>query len=113
MMEIGNGFLMTHDAVPIRRNVTFINGDNLLTALGDVFFFEGGRNVVHGRHPSMPFGGDGGRIEIVNVARFDPAMLAEGIVYAIFVVAVSGGVVAHVSSEFEGVVSVLDEWFKV
>jgi hypothetical protein len=40
-------------------------------------------------------------------------MLAKGIVYAIFVVAVPGGVVAHVGSEFEGVVSVLDEWFKV
>ena len=34
-------------------------------------------------------------------------MLAEGIVDAIFVVAISSGIVAHVRSEFEGVVSIL------
>lgn len=55
----------------------------------------------------MPFGGDGGRVEVVYVARFDPAVLAEGVVDAVFVVAVSGGVGSDVGAEFEGVVSVL------
>lgn len=43
----------------------------------------------------------------MNVAGFDPAVLAEGVVYAVFVVAVPGGVGAHVGAEFEGVVSIL------
>lgn len=55
----------------------------------------------------MPFGGDGRRVEVVYVAWFNPAVLAEGVVDAVFVVAVSGGVGSHVGAEFEGVVSVL------
>ena len=56
----------------------------------------------------MPLGGDRGRIKIVYVARFHPAVLTEGVVDAIFVVAIAGEVGAHVGAEFEGVVSVLD-----
>ncbi len=41
------------------------------------------------------------------VARFDPTVLAEGVVDAIFVVAVPGGVGSHVGAEFEGIVSIL------
>ena len=41
------------------------------------------------------------------VAWFDPAVLAEGIVDAVFVVAIAGGVGSHVCAEFEGVVSIL------
>jgi len=42
----------------------------------------------------------------VYVAWFDPAVLAEGVVDAVFVVAVAGGVGSHVCAEFEGVVSI-------
>lgn len=56
----------------------------------------------------MPFGGDGSRIEIVYVARFDPTVLTEGVVDAIFVVAISGGVGSHVCAKFEGIVSILE-----
>ena len=55
----------------------------------------------------MPFGGDGCRVEVVYVSWFNPAVLAEGVVDAVFVVAVPGGVGSHVRAEFEGVVSVL------
>jgi hypothetical protein len=55
----------------------------------------------------VPFGGDGGGIEVVDVSWFDPSVLAKGVIYAVFVVAVSGGVASHVSSEFEGVISIL------
>ena len=41
------------------------------------------------------------------VTRFHPAVLAEGVVDAIFVVAVAGGVGSHVRAEFEGVISIL------
>ena len=41
------------------------------------------------------------------VAWFDPAVLPEGVVDAVFVVAVAGGVGSHVRAEFEGVVSIL------
>ncbi len=55
----------------------------------------------------MPFGGDGCRVEVVYVAWFDPAVLAEGVVDAVFVVAVAGAVGSHVGAEFEGIVSIL------
>jgi len=57
-------------------------------------------------HPGVPFRGDGGCVVVVYVARFDPAVLAKGVVDAVFVVAVSSGVRAHEGSEFEGVVSI-------
>lgn len=43
----------------------------------------------------------------MNVAGFDPSVLAEGVVDAVFVVAVSVGVCSHEGSEFERVVSIL------
>jgi len=43
----------------------------------------------------------------VNVSWFYPAVLAEGVVYFVFVVAVSGGVAADVGAEFEWVVAIL------
>ena len=55
----------------------------------------------------MPFGGDGCRVEVVNVAWFDPAVLAEGVVDAVFVVAVAGAVASHVGPELEWIVSIL------
>ena len=55
----------------------------------------------------MPLRGDGGGVEVVDVTRFDPAMLAEGVVDAVFVVAVSGCIASHVGSVFEWVVSIL------
>ena len=55
----------------------------------------------------MPFGGDGCRVEVVDVSWFHPAVLAEGVVDAVFVVAVPGGVGSYVRAEFEWVVSVL------
>lgn len=70
-------------------------------------FLRTGGFVVHGGHPSLPFGGDGGGIEVVDVSWFDPSMLAKGVIDAVFVVAISGSVGSHVSSEFEGVVSIL------
>jgi len=42
----------------------------------------------------------------VNVAGFDPSVLAEGVVDAVFVVAVSVSVCSHEGSEFERVVSI-------
>jgi len=57
-------------------------------------------------HPGVPFGGDGGCVVVVYVAWFDPAVLAEGVVDTVFVVAVSCGVGSHEGSEFEGIVSV-------
>lgn len=50
---------------------------------------------------------DGGRVKIVNVSRFDPAMLPERVVHAILVVSISSGIVSHVSAEFERIVSIL------
>ena len=63
-------------------------------------------------HPAMPLGLDGGGVEVVYVSRFDPAVLAEWVVDAVLIVAVSGGVGTHVGSEFKGVVSVLgvEDW---
>lgn len=55
----------------------------------------------------MPFGRDGCRIKIVYVSRFDPAVLSEGVVDAIFVVAIAGSVGSYVGAEFEGVVAIL------
>ena len=43
----------------------------------------------------------------MGVAWFDPSVLAEGVVDAVFVVSVSVGVCAHEGPEFEGVVSIL------
>mmetsp|Transcript_29913 Transcript_29913/g.62505 ORF Transcript_29913/g.62505 Transcript_29913/m.62505 type:complete len:234 (+) Transcript_29913:181-882(+) len=81
--------------------------DDGFGAFGDVTLLPGaGGCVVHARHPTVPFGGDGRRVVIVDVARFDPSVLAEGVVDAVFVVAISGGVVSHVRAEFEGVVSI-------
>lgn len=41
------------------------------------------------------------------VTRFDPAMLAEGIVDAILVVSIAGGVMSHIGAEFERIVPIL------
>ena len=62
---------------------------------------------MHGGHPSVPFGGDGGGVEVVDVAWFDPTVLTKGVVDTVFVVSVSGCVASHVGSEFEWVVSIL------
>lgn len=55
----------------------------------------------------MPFWGDGGRIEVVDVAGFDPSVLAEGVVDAVFVVSVSCCISPNECAVLEGVVSIL------
>ena len=46
----------------------------------------------------------------MDIAWFDPAVLAEGVVDAVFVVAVSGFVAAHVGSVLEWIVSILNHF---
>ena len=106
VMEVHERLLMADVAVHGGRNVAPAQlGDGLLP-FGDEGVLGGGRGVVLGYHPSVPFGTDGRRVKVVDVARFDPSVLSEGIVLAVLVVLVSGGVDAHEGAELEGIVAV-------
>mmetsp|Transcript_24482 Transcript_24482/g.70562 ORF Transcript_24482/g.70562 Transcript_24482/m.70562 type:complete len:270 (-) Transcript_24482:115-924(-) len=106
VMEVGEGLLAADVAVHGGRDVAPAQlGDGRL-ALGDEGVLGGGGGVVLRHHPSVPLGADGGGIEVVDVARLDPSVLAEGIVDAVLVVLVPPGVDAHEGAELEGIVAV-------
>ena len=106
VVEVHERLLMADVAVHGGGDVTAAHLGDGLFPLGDEGILGGGRGVVLGHHPSVPFGADGRRVKVVNVARLDPSVLPEGIVLAVLVVLVPGGVDAHEGAELEGIVAV-------
>jgi len=104
MVEIVNFLLMTN--VVIDAGVAFTKRNDVLFPFANVVLFRVGRGVVHGSHPPVPFRGDRGRIEVVNVTWLDPTVLAEGVIDPVFVITISSSVTSHVSAEFEGIVPI-------
>lgn len=73
----------------------------------EVFFVGGGAGgIAHVVHPTVPLGGDGGGVVVVDVGGLDPAVLAEGVVDSVLKVLVAASVGADEATEFERVVTV-------
>jgi hypothetical protein len=83
--------------------------DNVFLHLLDVIILHGRGGVIHRNHPSMPLGRDRGRVEIVNVPRFDPPVLSDGIINSVLIVSITTSIASHVCAELEGIISILGD----
>ena len=55
----------------------------------------------------MPSRGNLARVKVVNITGFDPSVLSERVVDFVFVIAISSGITALVSSKLEWIITIL------